>query len=265
VLSPAEQTLRELGITQPKDIDVEAIAWCLGARVKFRPLDQCEARIVGNGDNAIITVNNRSSWQRMRFSIAHELGHWKYHRGRILVCREDEIGRSGINYPSLERTADMFASQLLMPGFLFDAAARSKKLTFQTITAVAGDFDTSIKATAIRLVEGKHALAILICHGLNGRKWFTRSPGVPDRWFPQEQLDSESFAFDVLFGKKPNDPMPRKIGADAWFDREEAARYEVTEQSFHSGKDEILSLIVLSDEKMLEDWESSRPSSYRRR
>ena len=28
--SPAEETLRGLGITDPKDIDIEAIAWCLG-------------------------------------------------------------------------------------------------------------------------------------------------------------------------------------------------------------------------------------------
>ena len=81
--SPAEETLRELGVTDPKDIDIEAIAWCLGARVTYRPLDRCEARITGNGDQAIITVNSRSPWRRRRYSVAHELGHWKYDRGRV--------------------------------------------------------------------------------------------------------------------------------------------------------------------------------------
>jgi hypothetical protein len=64
VTSPAEETLRELGVTDPKDIDIEAIAWCLGARVKYRPLDRCEARITGNGDQATartIAASHRTS------------------------------------------------------------------------------------------------------------------------------------------------------------------------------------------------------------
>ncbi len=254
-MTPAEQVLRQFGVTEPKDIDVEAIAWCLGARVKFRPLDGCEARIVGNGDKAIITVNDRgASWPRMRYSLAHELGHWKYHRGRTLVCRSDDIGRAGPQHPHFEHTADAYASQLLMPGYLFDDLAKPRKLTFQTIETLAGEFETSITATAIRLVAGGHSPSILICHGPQGRKWFARSPGVPDRWFPQDQLDPESFAFDVLFGKRPNNSMPRKIGADGWFDRQEAGRYEVREQSFRTGSEEILSLVIINDEKMLEEW-----------
>jgi Zn-dependent peptidase ImmA (M78 family) len=72
-LTAAEQVLADLGITDPSEIDLEAIAWTLGARVRYRPLESCEARIVGNGDRAIITVNNRSHPRRQRFSIAHEL------------------------------------------------------------------------------------------------------------------------------------------------------------------------------------------------
>jgi hypothetical protein len=48
--------------------------------------------------------------------------------------------------------------------------------------------------------------------------------------------------------------MPRKIGADAWFDRPEAARYEVHEQSTRISADEILTLVLIGDEAMLEDW-----------
>jgi Zn-dependent peptidase ImmA (M78 family) len=74
-LSSAERLLHDLGITEPKEIDLEAIAFHAGARVRRQPLDGCEARIVGHGDRAIITVNARSSYRRNRFSIAHELGH----------------------------------------------------------------------------------------------------------------------------------------------------------------------------------------------
>jgi hypothetical protein len=38
-LRPAERILLELGIERPPDIDLEAIAWTLGAMVKYRTLD----------------------------------------------------------------------------------------------------------------------------------------------------------------------------------------------------------------------------------
>ena len=263
---PSDEALHELGITEPQEIDVDAIAWHLGARVKYRPLDRCEARIVGNGDRAIITVNSRASSRRRRFSVAHELGHWKFHRGRILVCRSDEIGRSGRNYPEAERVANLYASRLLMPSYILEPVADSyPKLTFQTIGAIADTFDTSITATAIRLVEGGHTPSLLVCHGPQGRKWFTRSPSVPDRWFPQDILDRESFAFGVLFGNEANDTMPHKIDADAWFDRYDADRHEVQEQTFRTGDDEILTLILIPDDEMLEDWGSSRRTFRRTR
>lgn len=83
-LSPAERLLQQLGVTEPDEIDLEAIAYYVNARVRYRPLDGCEARIIGKGDQAIITVNTNSGYRRKRFSIAHELGHWHHHRGKSL-------------------------------------------------------------------------------------------------------------------------------------------------------------------------------------
>jgi hypothetical protein len=61
--TPAELVLLDLGIDSPADIDLEAIAWTLGARVRYRPLDSC---CVGKDDQAIITINCRSSSRRQR-------------------------------------------------------------------------------------------------------------------------------------------------------------------------------------------------------
>ncbi len=38
-LTHGEQLLQELGITEPQEIDLEAIAFYLGARVRFRPVN----------------------------------------------------------------------------------------------------------------------------------------------------------------------------------------------------------------------------------
>ena len=42
----AERVLLDLGVTKPSEIDLEAVAYSLGAIVKFRPMDGCEATIV---------------------------------------------------------------------------------------------------------------------------------------------------------------------------------------------------------------------------
>ncbi len=253
-LNHAERTLQELGIERPNEIDLEAIAFTLGARVRYKPLDGCEARIIGNSGSAIITVNSRSSHTRQRFSIAHELGHWRYHRGKILVCRSEDIGRSDWSVTSPERVADSYAADLIMPWYLFIPIARQfPRLTFQVVRKLADTFDVSLEASAIRLIESRLFPAILICHTPQGRKWFRRSPRIPERWFPQADLDRESYAFDILFGNRADDSTLHKIGADAWFDRNEARYYEVQEQTIRVEDNRILTMVTLSDGRMLED------------
>jgi Zn-dependent peptidase ImmA (M78 family) len=251
-LTHAERLLQELGITQPDEIDLEAIAFHVGARVRYRPLEGCEARIVGVADQAIITVKADSNPRRQRFSIAHELGHWYHHRGQCLVCRAEDTGPGGTS--PRERAANTYAADLLMPAYLFrPLAAQHAKTNLKAINSLADVFQSSQTATAIRLVENDHNPAMLVCHGPNGRKWFARAPSVPQRWFPQVALDPDSFALDVLYGRAPENANPRKIGADAWFDRREAERFEIHEQSWRTGPNEILTLLLIGDEEMLED------------
>ena len=250
--TPAERLLQELGITEPEEIDLDAIAFHTGARVRYRRFDGCEARIVGSRDRAIITVKVDSSPRRKRFSIAHELGHWHHHRGQCLACRAEETRPGGPLSP--ERVADGYAGDLLMPKYIFRPLARAyAKLTFKAVAALSDAFRTSQTATAIRLVESDHTPAILVCHGPKGRRWFTKAPSVPAKWFPQDSLDADSFAFEVLFNTKADDPMPRKVGANAWFERRDAERYEIHEQTCRIGPDEILTLLLLSDLRMLDD------------
>lgn len=49
------------------------------------------------------------------------------------------------------------------------------------------------------------------------------------------------------------DSVPHKIGADAWFDRDEARYYEVQEQTVRVGDDRTLTLVTLIQNRMLED------------
>lgn len=253
--SPAEMALRELGISDPKDIDLEVIAWHRKATVKYRSLESCEARIVGFGDHAVITVDDQKARTRtrVRFSLAHELGHWHHHRGRAFVCRADEIGDRTRGALDPERVADGYAADLLLPAFLFRSMASGlKKVSLDGAEKLADAFSTSLTATAIRLVELGPEPAMLVCHGRRGRRWFVRGPGVPEHWFPMAELDPNSFAFDAVFGDKPKSRLGL-MGAEAWFDRRGADRFEVLEQSWRVVDGEAISLIIFQDGEMLSE------------
>lgn len=252
-LRPAEQLLQSLGVTDPRDIDLEAIAFDQGAIVKYRPLNGCEARILGYGDRAVITVDNRRLKSRVRFSTAHELGHWHNHRGRSLMCRSEDIGNPGHSPFHPERVADSYAADLLLPRYLFVPRANALgKATFEALDKLKDDFLTSITATAIRLVEYGPEPAMLVCHGQLGRKWFNRPRHIPERWFPRKDLDADSYAFEVLHGDLPRSRRAL-MSADAWFDRRGADRFELYEQTLKISEEEILTLLTFKDEEMMND------------
>ena len=61
----------------------------------------------------------------------------------------------------------------------------------------------------------------------------------------------------MLFSNQHEDAFSRKIQADAWFERREAERYEVQEQTIRTAANEILTLVILADEEMLREYGNS--------
>lgn len=251
VLTPAEKLLQDLGVTAPNDIDLEAIAWHRGATVKYRPLKGCEARIVGYDNRAVISIHTEGTPTRKRYSLAHELGHWEHHRGQSVICRADDI--YGKNAASIiERVANRYAADLLMPGFLFDPFAEDlKALNTSAVTKAAEVFSVSKHASAIRLIERSKQAVMLVCHVPNGRKFFSKSSTVPSSWALHSSLDHRSSAMEILFGNRADDPQPRKVAADAWFDGRRAQYFEVREQTFRTFDREILTMLFLDDQLMV--------------
>jgi Zn-dependent peptidase ImmA (M78 family) len=253
-LTLPEQLLQDFGIESPEEIDLHAIAWELGVRVKYRELQSCEARIVGQGDRAIITVDAKATPRRKRFSIAHELGHWHHHRGRCLICRSDEIGNRRRSVTDPERVADDYASDLLLPRYLLEPRLKSSsRPTLKLVKEMADVFDASMTATALKIVETDRFPMMLVSHSQQGRVWFRRAPSVPEQWFPRQDLDHESFAFTALFGKNEDMGGPRRIGAGAWFDRREADDFEIYEETFRVASDQICTVLFFNDAKMLRE------------
>jgi hypothetical protein len=247
----ADRILTELGIENPQDIDLEAIAWTLGAAVKYRPLEKCEATIVGSSRRAIITVNSNAIPTRRRFSIAHEIGHWCLHRGRLLFCGEEDIGNPAHDPLNSENQADQFASDLILPGFMFKPRiAKIRRPTLPAVREIADEFNVSDTAALLKLVDSDQFPILAVCHNKERRRWFQRAPMIPGWWFPRDELDNDSFAFEMLFGGANESSYPQKVGADAWFDFRGVNRFEIQEQSFLLPNDEVLTLLILPDEAL---------------
>lgn len=245
--SVAEQLLRQLGVTEPSDIDIEAIAWYQNASVRYRPLSGCEAFIVGNAERALIVVDQAGSQGRQRFSIGHELGHWHHHRGTSLLCRIGADIELDPRAPYVEKLADGYAADLLMPRYMIAPIISSyTRLDIDAVEEISTEFATSITATAIRVVEFAPTPMIVVCYGQVGRKWFRRSPTVPEGLFLKSELDADSAALDVTYGGSARSRR-RHIKASAWLSGREIGHLELLEQSIRIGDGESLTLLDISD------------------
>lgn len=251
-LSPPS-LLRELGITEPEDIRLEAIAEYCGATIIYEPLRGCAARIVGYGDHAFITVDSKSRLERRRFSAGHELGHWMMDRAKVssFLCQE-KVFATEWSEDNPERRANRYAADLLLPKFMFEPRAKNREISFATVRSLAAEFSTSLTATAIRLIELGSFPAIIVCNEPGRRRWFFRGSDVPDMLRIRQVPGAYTSAYDLLRGSSRIEG-PTDIQADGWIEHPDAHRYKIREDSLPIFHNLILSLLWWKDESQLLD------------
>lgn len=250
-ISP-ECLLRQLGIESPEQIDLEAIAQFCGATIVYEPLRGCEARIIGSGNRAVITVNNQSGLCRRRFSGGHELGHWMRDRGKLAFsCTEPMLsGEWWKDNPEVR--ANEYAADLLLPEMFFRSDARDKEITFETVAELSSRYCCSTTAVAIRLVQLGSFPCMVVCSRRGQRwKWFKRSDDIPREIWPADEPGEDTLAYELLRGTRERQGLA-DVPASAWL-RDDAVeeRFVVREDSIRLTDDLVLSLIWWLDESML--------------
>jgi len=216
-----------------------------GMRVEYENLDGCEAMLIGVGNRAVATIKPSQSRGRERYSIGHELGHWEMHRGRSFKCRVDDPDRNFASDRVLEKEADSYAANLLMPGFMFEPAVKAMDSpSFVELDDLAMQYDTSMLATAMRLADIDALPVILACFSASGLRWSKAAAHIPRRWFLRKQLDDDSFAYD-FFQIGREHPKLGKQPAETWFENLDADRYEVRECCRPGRNGELLVLLYL--------------------
>lgn len=247
-----ENLLKELGINAPEDIDVEAIAEYCQATVIPQKLKGSAARILGIGDRAFITVDSESPRARQRFSAAHELGHWMLDRGKManFICSEKNfINDWSVDNP--ERRANRFAARLLLPRFMFEPITKNQPVTFQSVRELCKQFQTSLTATAIRLVELGSFPAMIVCNNSKRLLWCIPGPDVPNIIRIKDTLGKHTNAFGLLRGE--NTAGPSETEASDWITHAQSHYYSIHEDSVKINKDLVLTLLWWKNEKQLLD------------
>jgi Zn-dependent peptidase ImmA (M78 family) len=228
----AQGITSRFGITQPEHIQLEDIAFALGVRVKIDRLDGATARLVRFGDSGVIRISRTErNVARIRFSTAHELGHFYLKHGHSLdrLCNENDM--HWYHDTGHESVANAFAGELLLPTSLVKASCDVKRVDLKPIMRIAERFQTSLTATAIKFVRLCPEMCAVVLSENAKVKWAYRSE---DFWpFIQRgtKLDARTLAFDFFRGT----PLPQEsqeVEADAWFEVKRGdAVQEVVEHS----------------------------------
>ncbi|MGJ8637804.1 MAG: ImmA/IrrE family metallo-endopeptidase [Opitutaceae bacterium] len=155
------------------NFDITDLAFAEGLDVRVSSLTNIDAWLVRKGaDGGIIRISDRIPERgRMRFSIAHELGHWVLHPtlSQGFLCSANDF----IDYSdSLEEAeANHFASSLLIPKVWLDPRVWLPDPSFKIVSEIAKEFGTTLTATAWRYAELTKQPVVLVFSNGGIIKW----------------------------------------------------------------------------------------------
>jgi hypothetical protein len=218
-----------------------------------------------------IAYNGTVSPERQRFTIAHELGHFVLHRHRQqdFHCDKESVYSGHETLRRIEREADDFAGNLLMPGDWLRAWTSNRRIDLHLLSTIARRFQVSFEALCIRFIKYTSQRAILVYwdNGYVKYEWRSRN-AAKTRARIRRTAD-------------PQEPLPGTLAADAsvaqeWNGIEMSAAIWCPEEAPHmklrefkhsyGAKDRVLTLLLLeSAEPRAWDrsWQVTRNSMLR--
>lgn len=234
----AATLIKRFAITHPEEIVLEDIAMALGILVLEDNLEGAEARLVRKEKRGIIRVRaDIPEIGRKRFAIAHDIGHWESHvnLSQLALCTETDLLEYSGSSPEVE--ANAFASELLMPTVLFRPCCENAEPNMELVKTLANEFNTTLTATAVRLVEECRENCLVI-FSENGRVRWWRGGNRQDNLYiePHQVIHRDSFAWNCLNNRQISQGM-QLVANDVWFqDQYNGEKIEVYEQSIRLGR-----------------------------
>lgn len=143
-------------------VPVDRLAEFLGIRVVYKPYEEGDdvSGMLYRGDGRpVIGVNSAHHIHRQRFTIAHEIGHFLLHKGKMYVDTPTVRFRntvSGLAIDNEEIEANGFAAELLLPRKflekslegLFQRKIRDRKVILEKLSS---EYKVSAQTVEFRL------------------------------------------------------------------------------------------------------------------
>ena len=252
--------------SMPDAIDLEVVRQMLpdtpygaGVREIKMPMalgiDSCEGMLVRNPKDAAewgIFFNGKASYERQRFTIAHELGHFILHRSQRLnfSCDKESVHSGADTIRDIEREADDFASNLLMPGDLLRDWSSGRQIDLHVLSAIAQRFEVSFEALCIRFIKFTQQRAILV---------YWDNGFVKYEWRSSSAVKTRA---RIRRNDDPAEPPPGTLAADTgveqeWDGEEMSAAVWCAEEAPHmklrefkhgyGARDRVLTLLLLEN------------------
>ncbi len=101
---------------------------------------------------------------RVRLTQAHELGHYMLHRNlqQSFECSQADLLQRGEEHEALEKQADDFACNLLMPMTQFRTSTAGAQINFEILSDASTKFGVSLTAASLRWIRSTEESAILV-------------------------------------------------------------------------------------------------------
>lgn len=158
----AIELLEEIGFDDITELSMDIFVAGLGATLIMEPLKNSDGKIIRGNSKTLIKVNSEIPYEeKIRFTIAHEIGHLLLHNKLDLEVHNDnsntlnwfkateQQAKKGLR----EWEANDFASELLMPERIFRKFTEKKKFSPTLIQDLSKRFKTSLTSVAYRLVS----------------------------------------------------------------------------------------------------------------
>jgi len=162
---------------------------------------------------------------RMRFTVAHEIGHFVIPQHRLLgaTCQPDVIERFDKKLTPPEVEANEFAAEFLLPEGLLRQRLNLKEPSLAAISAVANEFETSLTATMYRCVDLTEAPCAMVWSQSDRTVWYHASGTFPFLLTLSDLPTPQSVAGRLFAGGEGTVDFV-EIHPDAWLNRKDAER-----------------------------------------
>ena len=242
-------------------MNVEKLA--LGVAEVFKandPIAKVQAAGISKFEGALVPIENKTKWVllyndtlksrgRIRFTQAHELGHWVLHRvlRNEFRCTERDMLDWNPEEADLEGQADLFASYLLMPLNDFRQQV-GDTVDLEMLSACSDRYGVSLTAAILKWLEftDQSAVVIMSNDGFMDWAWSSERAHKAGAFFKTRgkavPIPAGSLAADASISAEKKG---RTVPMVTWFPHADAAA-PLREMKIHAKHyDKILTLLSL--------------------